>query len=224
MIRDEEDRDRELVSAVDVAMAGAAVRAGKHLLCRPGCTECCIGPFPINELDARRLRRGILALRRTDPEQARDLEERAAAARQRLQKGFPGDGERGVLDAGFVDDQALGDFLDRHTDLPCPVLDPATGLCQLYAWRPLACRTFGPPALIGGQELPPCHLCFRTANAATERACRVEPDAAGREDLLLAELEAASAASGRSFGETFIAFACHLRGDTDGQDRAQKRS
>src|SRR4051812_14579993 len=30
-------------------------------------------------------------------------------------------------------------------DAPCPVLDPDTGMCDLYEWRPLTCRTFGPP-------------------------------------------------------------------------------
>ena len=28
-------------------------------------------------------------------------------------------------------------------DVPCPALDPETGGCDLYAARPITCRTFG---------------------------------------------------------------------------------
>ncbi|HEY4562240.1 MAG TPA: YkgJ family cysteine cluster protein, partial [Thermoanaerobaculia bacterium] len=63
--------DRRLLQVVDGAMAEAARRAGSWLACRPGCTECCHGPFPINRLDARRLREGMERLAETDPERAR---------------------------------------------------------------------------------------------------------------------------------------------------------
>ena len=33
--------DARLVHIVDSAMAEAARRAGEHLVCRPGCDECC---------------------------------------------------------------------------------------------------------------------------------------------------------------------------------------
>jgi hypothetical protein len=39
--------DRGLVQIVDSAMAEAARRSGDWLVCRPGCTQCCIGPFAI---------------------------------------------------------------------------------------------------------------------------------------------------------------------------------
>ena len=42
-----ETGDRELVQIVDAAMAEAARRSGSWLVCRLGCTQCCIGPFPI---------------------------------------------------------------------------------------------------------------------------------------------------------------------------------
>jgi hypothetical protein len=52
-------QDNELIQIVDAAVAEAARRSGAWLVCRLGCTQCCIGPFPINQLDARRLRRGL---------------------------------------------------------------------------------------------------------------------------------------------------------------------
>ena len=59
-------RDHALVQIVDAALADATQRSGHWLACRPGCTQCCMGPFPINQLDAARLQNGL-----------RDLEERA---------------------------------------------------------------------------------------------------------------------------------------------------
>jgi Fe-S-cluster containining protein len=86
------------------------------------------------------------------------------------------------------DEEAADPYFTRHGSLPCPALDPATGHCDIYAWRPLTCRTFGPPVRIGESALPPCRLCFQGAPAETVEACRVEPDPHGLEDQLLAPL------------------------------------
>ncbi len=201
--------DRRLLQVVDETMAEAARRAGSWLACRPGCTECCHGPFPINRLDARRLREGMAALSETDPERARAVGSRARAQLSILLDGFPGDPETGVL----ADDGEEADpYFSRHGALPCPALDPETGRCDLYSWRPLTCRTFGPPVRIGESALPPCRLCFQGAAAGEVEACRVEPDPHGLEDRLLAPLGeeetliafALAGNSGR--GETFLAF------------------
>lgn len=194
--------DAELLREVDGALAAGAARAGSHLLCRSGCTECCIGPFPINTLDARRLRRGLAELERRDPAIASGVRARAADARRKLRRGFPGDAKSGRLRDDLAAEAKLGPFLDRHAALPCPALDPKSGACQLYAWRPVTCRTYGPPVRIGQDDLPPCHLCFRDARLAEIEGCRVSIDPAGREDGLLDLLEQDGAR-----GETFIAFA-----------------
>lgn len=191
--------DRRLLQVVDGALAEAtrlaATPSGSWLACRPGCTECCHGPFPINRLDALRLRCGLAELAEEDPERARAVAERAASQLPLLRAGFPGDPRTGVLseEADLADD-----FFARHGGLPCPVLDPQTGRCDLYAHRPLTCRTFGPPVRIGEAVLPPCRLCFQGASEETVEACRMEPDPHGLEDRLLARL---------GDEETLIAFA-----------------
>ncbi|HET8947937.1 MAG TPA: YkgJ family cysteine cluster protein, partial [Candidatus Polarisedimenticolia bacterium] len=148
--------DADLTGAVDAAVAKAARLAGKALVCRPGCSECCLGPFPINRLDAWRLREGLEALRQSDPARAAAIVVRARAAVAAMRDDFPGDVERGLL-AG--DEDAEDRFLERHAGTPCPVLDPATQTCDLYAHRPVSCRTYGPPVRFNGQDLPPCRLC-----------------------------------------------------------------
>jgi Fe-S-cluster containining protein len=71
--------DRELIQIVDAALAEAASRAGSWLACRPGCFDCCIGPFPISALDAERLSEGFTGLASHDPARAARVRTRALA-------------------------------------------------------------------------------------------------------------------------------------------------
>ena len=178
--------DADLTGAVDAAIAKAARLAGPQLVCRAGCSECCIGPFPINRLDAWRLREGMAALEQSDPGRAARIAERARAAVARMRDDFPGDPDRGLL-AG--DEEAEDRFLERHSGLPCPVLDPGTQTCDLYAHRPVSCRTYGPPVRFNGQDLPPCRLCFTTAGPQAIEASRVEPDRDGLERAILQRMK-----------------------------------
>ena len=70
-------KDGELVQIVDAALAEATRKAGAWLVCRPGCMECCIGPFAITQLDAVRLREGLAELERSQPERAAQVRRRA---------------------------------------------------------------------------------------------------------------------------------------------------
>jgi len=48
-----------LIQIVTTALASATARGAHHLVCRPGCSQCCIGVFPIAQQDAARLREGL---------------------------------------------------------------------------------------------------------------------------------------------------------------------
>jgi Fe-S-cluster containining protein len=190
-----ERADRRLLQVIGEAMDEAATRAGGRLACRPGCTECCHGPFPINGLDAARLRRGLAELAERDPERAAAVVSRARGQIPALAAGFPGDAVAGLL----ADGDDADPYFERHAALPCPVLDPETGSCDLYAHRPLSCRTFGPPVRFGDSDLPPCRLCFQGAPPEEVEACRAEPDPHGVEDRMVRRF--------RAEAETLIAFA-----------------
>lgn len=189
------ERDARLIAEVDAALAEAARRAGTWLACRPGCIECCLGPFPISMLDAWRLREGLALLHRTDPARAAAVLTRAARAKAVLSHGFPGDSATGLLADSAQEDDS---YFNRHGNVPCPLLDPVTLGCDLYAWRPLSCRTFGPPVTIGGEDLAPCHLCFVGAPASEIERCRVCPDPEAIEDELLEAIERAGAPRGQT--------------------------
>jgi hypothetical protein len=57
----------DLIQIVDIAVADAYQRGGPHLVCKPGCSQCCIGVFPIAHEDAARLRLGLALFEELGP-------------------------------------------------------------------------------------------------------------------------------------------------------------
>jgi Fe-S-cluster containining protein len=189
-------RDTELVEIVDAALADAARRAGSWLACRPGCTQCCYGAFAINALDRLRLRAGIEQLRARNPESADALEQRARGWLATYAPDFPGDAATGILGTSGEEQARFETFAD---DAPCPALNPVSGLCDVYAYRPMTCRVFGPPTRVSDKgDIGCCDLCFRGATEGEIAACEM-PVPHALEDEILAQ-------SGGS-GETLVAFA-----------------
>lgn len=162
-------------------MAEAARRGGSWVVCRPGCAQCCIGPFAITQLDAMRLRDGLRKLADSDSDRATAVRARASEYVRNTASVYPGNTATGEL----FDEDALPDSMDS---LPCPALDPATGTCDLYAARPLTCRTFGPVTRLGNGSLGACELCYIGATEEEMAACAVDLDPDGIESGLLAGL------------------------------------
>jgi len=190
--------DQKLIQIVDSALADVTRRSGEWLVCRPGCTQCCIGAFSINQLDAFRLRRGLADLEARVPERAAAVRERAREAVARLAHEFPGDPVSGVLDEGEDTERRFADFAN---DEPCPALDPATGNCELYESRPMTCRVFGPPVQ-SEDGLGVCDLCFQGASEEEIAACEMKPDPDDLESTLLEQLEKSTGTR----GNTIIAY------------------
>jgi Fe-S-cluster containining protein len=191
--------DHKLVQILDAALADTARRSGDWLVCKPGCTQCCVGVFAIDQLDAERLQQGLEELARTEPERAQSIRERARRSVERLSPGFPGDPQTGLLDPS---EEAEARFEDFANDEPCAALDPATGLCDLYLHRPVTCRVFGPP--VRSQEgLGVCELCYHGATEEQIAACEMPVDPEGLAAKLLQEFEQSSGKHGR----TLVAFA-----------------
>ncbi|MGI4756133.1 MAG: YkgJ family cysteine cluster protein [Janthinobacterium lividum] len=152
--------DIQLVQIVDAALADAAIRSGDWLACRPGCNQCCTGVFRISQLDVERLQAGMHALDLSDPETVTNLRRRIHDAKARLSPAFPGDTATGLL---FQDEVSQDAFEDFANDEVCPVLDPISGTCTLYDYRPMTCRTFGPPFRTEDGDFGVCELCFQGA-------------------------------------------------------------
>jgi Fe-S-cluster containining protein len=191
--------DQKLVQIVDAALADATRRSGHWLVCRPGCTQCCVGVFSISPLDALRLQHGLADLEQTDAERAARVRTRAEESVARLAPGFPGDPKTGIL---FQDEASQAAFEGFGNEETCPALDPETGLCDLYSARPLTCRVFGPPVQTG-DGLGVCELCFRGASDDQIAACEMPVDPDNLEQKLIAELPENVV----TLGDTIVAFA-----------------
>lgn len=174
-----------LFPIIDAALSSAAERSGAWLACRPGCHQCCVGVFLVSPLDAAVLREGLAAA----PEDLRRrVLERARASRERLlAEGFPGDAKTGEL---FTEPEHEETFEDYANDEVCPVLDPATGTCDLYAHRPVQCRTFGPPVRDEDGALTVCELCFVDAPEEEVARCEMDQSWRGLEQELITAIDA----------------------------------
>ncbi|HEY9136916.1 MAG TPA: YkgJ family cysteine cluster protein [Terriglobus sp.] len=185
--------DKHLIQLMDAALADATRRSGPGLACRPGCSQCCHGVFAIGPLDTERLREGF---RLAEPAKQQRIRERVQQAVQQLSEDFPGDTTTGIL---YEDEASQEAFEDFANEAVCPVLDPTTGTCDLYAHRPMTCRVFGPPVQTEEGGFGICELCF--IDAPTEVITEAQlylPDPA-----IEVELEEQTGVT----GTTIIAFA-----------------
>jgi Fe-S-cluster containining protein len=193
------------LTIIDAALASATQRSGPHLVCHPGCTQCCHGIFPISHEDAARLNQALETLATQNPTKAQTIQTRITASRQRLSPHFPGNPQTGILHEDYESSDLFTDESESSLgdNEPCPILDPATGTCDLYAARPIVCRTFGPPTRTPDGNLATCELCYIHASTQEIAAAELDPT-----------LPALEAASNQAFnsahnlhGQTIIAFA-----------------
>lgn len=200
-------QDATLIQIVDSALMDAAARAGKHLACRPGCTQCCYGAFAISPLDAFRLRTAMTVLATADPERAAAISARAQSYLAEYEPSFPGNRETGILGTSEEEQTAFEEFAN---EVACPALNPESGLCDVYDARPMTCRVFGPPVRAVDDEnsasgLAVCELCFTEATSEEIAAAEmIVPHA--EEQKVLAELEEIEPGA----GETIVAFCLTL--------------
>lgn len=194
------EEDRNFIAVVDGHFADAASRSGSHLLCHPGCAQCCTGVFAIGPADSLRVRQGMTALMRDDPARAARVQSRAGISWTKLADQFPGDPTSGIL-AVDKDGELLKAFQFFGDDEICPVLDPENGTCDLYSARPHTCRVFGPPVATP-EGYGVCELCFQKATPQEVAAAAITSQSAATTDAL----DRLAIAAGVQPGDTILAF------------------
>lgn len=131
-----------------------------------------------------------------NPALASDLERRATAWIEEHGSSFPGDVETGLIGDSEEDRERFEDYANEPA---CPALNPVTGLCDVYEWRPMTCRVFGPPVRMDtGNSLGYCELCFHGATTEEVEACEMQ---------IPRDLEQELADQLPANGETIVAFA-----------------
>ncbi len=138
-------------------------------------------------------------LEHTNPLRAGAIRTRARAAVVRLAATFPGNAETGIFDPSITEigSEAELRFEEFGNDEVCPVLNPATGQCELYNSRPMTCRTFGPPVR-SEDGLGVCELCFHGATDEQIAECEIVVDPDNLEAEVLKRLEEESGTEGQT--------------------------
>lgn len=169
------------------------------LPCRRGCSDCCVGLFPITLLDQQELRRGLRSL----PDgQRRAIEETAALQVSMIEESAPKLARNRFID--HWPDSDIDSLVERYRALPCPALY-SDGSCSLYAFRPLACRSMGIPSETEGTVNGACTVQTSIPLIRLSQSLRQEEDRlAGEEASQLMHLRHQIRATGE---ELFMPYA-----------------
>lgn len=122
------------------------------LPCSQGCCECCIGIFPITQLDVLELHQGLSQL---PPDNRTAIVTRAREQIAALELAYPD--LRSTPNLDEWEDSRLDAIAERFADLPCPALATG-GRCSIYAFRPITCRTMGVPVESEGMVHGACRV------------------------------------------------------------------
>src|SRR5215813_697080 len=166
--------------------------------CRPGCTGCCIGPFPITLLDIHTLQQGLAGLSMAERHR---IEQRALEQTAAMEAAFPQLTRTGLLDKWS--DQEIDRLITKFHDRPCPALE-ADGRCGLYDYRPLACRSMGIPTEDLGLTHGACEVQTFIPIVRLSSAFREEEDRLAQEEA--AFLVAHRRATGSTGEEVFLPY------------------
>jgi Fe-S-cluster containining protein len=166
--------------------------------CRPGCTSCCIGPFPITLLDIETLQQGLAGL---PPDQRERIEQRALEQTAAMEAAFPQ-----LTGTGLIDkwpDHEIDRLVTAFHHHPCPALE-ANGRCGVYHHRPLACRSMGIPTEDHGMAQGACEVQTFIPIRRLPTAFREEEDRLAQEEA--ASLDALRRATGLTGEEVFLPY------------------
>lgn len=134
-----------LAAEADTLFARVAAACPGLMPCAPGCGDCCHALFDLTFIEALYLNHQFNKAFPAGPGRDAILERANRADREHYKlkrKAFRA-GERGVSTREILDDLA-------RERIRCPLLDEADQ-CLLYAHRPITCRLYGTPLLIGGE-------------------------------------------------------------------------
>ena len=146
--------------------------------CGAGCFHCCIGPFPITLLDVQLLQEGLSQL---PPSERTRMEGRARAQAAAMEAAYPQ-----LLKSQFLDrwpDADIDRSVTQFHQVPCPALGE-DGLCGLYEYRPLTCRSMGLPSEQAGVMSGACEVQTFIPIVRLSASIRAEEDELARQEAL----------------------------------------
>lgn len=146
----------KLVAETDAVFSRVASMYPDCVTCKSGCSDCCHATFDLSLVEAMYLNLRFQESFDFGPQRSAILE-RAADTDRKLTR-LKRDYFRELRDAGGSE-EAMNAILEEasRARIRCPLLD-GEDRCILYEYRPITCRLYGIPSVIGGKT----HVCGKT--------------------------------------------------------------
>jgi Fe-S-cluster containining protein len=142
------DKYKAIVDQVDAVFQKVQAEHEDCVRCRVGCSDCCHAIFDLSLVEALYIKAQFdKVFKDSDRAQVMERANEADRAVYRLKKRAFKDHEDGKPENEILEEMAA-------QRIRCPLLD-TDDRCALYADRPLTCRLYGIPTVIGGQA----HTC-----------------------------------------------------------------
>jgi Fe-S-cluster containining protein len=142
------DKYKAIVDQVDAVFQRVQAEHEDCVRCRVGCSDCCHAIFDLSLVEALYIKAQFdKVFKDSDRAQVMERANEADRAVYRLKKRAFKDHEDGKPENEILEEMAA-------QRIRCPLLD-TDDRCALYADRPLTCRLYGIPTVIGGQA----HTC-----------------------------------------------------------------
>jgi len=160
------EKYKALVDQVEAVFKKVQEEYSECVVCKVGCSDCCHALFDLTLIEAMFIKSQFDKLA---PKEARQkIIERANVADRKVYK-LKRKASKDLQD-GKPENEILAEMAERR--IPCPLLDDQEQ-CALYAARPITCRLYGIPTVIGGQA----HTCGTSGFEAGKQYPTVKLDA-----------------------------------------------
>lgn len=133
-----------LVSKAESAFEQVKTKYPDEVKCKEGCSDCCHALFDLPLIEALYVNYRFNEM--FDGKEKNDLIEKASKADRRIykiKKGAYRSAQGGKKEEAVVEEVG-------QERIRCPLLGKEN-LCEMYAFRPIACRVYGIPQAIGGK-------------------------------------------------------------------------
>lgn len=163
------DKYKALVDRADAVFKKVQEEYNECVACKVGCSDCCHALFDLTLIEAMFIKSRFDKI--IPKEQRVRLIERANAADRKVYK-LKRDASKAYQN-GEPENKILEKMAQQR--IRCPLLDDSDK-CELYASRPITCRLYGIPTVIGGKA----HTCGMSRFEAGKQYPTVKLDAIQR--------------------------------------------
>lgn len=142
------EKYRLLVEQVDAVFKQVQEEYGECVACKVGCSDCCHALFDLTLIEAMFVKHQFdKVMAKAERQKILERANKADRIVYKLKREASKDVQNGKPENEILEDMA-------KQRIQCPLLDDGEK-CELYEFRPITCRLYGIPTVIGGKS----HTC-----------------------------------------------------------------